>query len=330
MQDSSDIRENDILKLSSDLLCILLKDHTTNRNIIWATDNYRDRGPGYCFKDNITIEKITGYNGNIIKPRVKKSKKEQEKRIHNNGEVFTPSWICNVQNNLIDEAWFGEKNIFNVEIEKSWKINKNKIKFPTKTNKSFEDYINDTRLEIACGEAPYIASRYDNVTGEMIKIEDRIGFLDRKFRIINENIDAEDKWNIYVQKAYKNVYGFEYQGDNVLISRENLLYTYIDNYIYKFSKEPSIQQLINIANIISWNIWQMDGIKLVIPESCKNENEVNYTLFGEETKEFKCLGCEKNDYNKHNGIYCKIMNWETNRKIKYISLLDRRVKNGKK
>ena len=185
-------------------------------------------------------------------------------------------------------------------------------------------------MEVSCGEAPYLVSRYDNVTGEIIDIKDRIGLLDRKLRVINENINNEKEWDEYVEIAYKNIYGFEYQGDNLLIARENLLFTYADNYIYKFNKEPSLKQLIKISEIISWNIWQMDGIKFVIPESCKNEKIINYSLFGEEITEFKCIGCQKNDYRKHNGIYCKIMNWETNRKIKYISLLNRSKNNGNK
>lgn len=330
MKNNADIKENEILKLNYDLLYILLKDRTTDKNIIWATNYYKIRGPGYFFEDNIKIESITGCNGTIIKPRVKKSRIEQEKRIKDKAEVFTPSWVCNSQNNLIDNAWFEEKNIFNKEIDKSWRVTKKKIKFPTKTDKNFEDYIKDTRLEVSCGEAPYLVSRYDNVTGEMIKIQNRIGLLDRKFRVINENIDDEDKWNEFVEIAYKNTYAFEYQGDNLLIARENLLFTYIDNYVYKFKKEPSMEQLIKIATIISWNIWQMDGIKFVIPHSCRNGKIIKNTLFGEEETEFICIGCEKNAYRKHNGIYCKIMNWETNRKIKYISLLDRSNKNGKK
>lgn len=330
MQDNADIKENTILKLSYDLLNILLQDHTTNKNIIWGTDNYSQRGNGYQFHNPITIHSITGDNGDIIKPRVKKSKKEQEKRVREKAEVFTPSWICNKQNNLVDNAWFGKKNIFNIEKEKKWKSKKRKVVFPTKTGKSFEDYIKDTRLEVSCGEAPYLVSRYDNVTGEIIDIENRIGLLDRKFRIINENIKNEKEWNKYVEIAYKNIYGFEYQGDNLLIARENLLFTYIDNYIYKFNKEPSLEQLINIAEIISWNIWQMDGVKLVIPKSCKNEENINYSFFDKQITQDKCIGCQRNDYRKHNGIYCKIMNWETNRKIKYISLLNRSKKNGNK
>ena len=35
----------------------------------------------------------------------------------------------------------------------------------------------------------------------------------------------------------------------------------------------------------------------------------------------ECLGCKKNKNKNHNGIYCKVMNWKTNRSIKFISLI---------
>ena len=41
----------------------------------------------------------------------------QQQRSREMAEVFTPSWICNKQNNLIDNAWFGRENVFNVEID---------------------------------------------------------------------------------------------------------------------------------------------------------------------------------------------------------------------
>ena len=80
MDNNADIKENILLKTNYELLHILLEDHTTNSNIIWATNNYRDKGIGFDIKDNIKIENITGYNGNVIKPRVKKSKKEASRR----------------------------------------------------------------------------------------------------------------------------------------------------------------------------------------------------------------------------------------------------------
>ena len=67
-----------------------------------------------------------------------------------------------------------------------------------------------------------------------------------------------------------------------MIARENLLYTYIDYYLERFKEKPYIEDLKEIAEIISWNFFQMDGIKFVIPNSCKNELEIDHTLFGEQ------------------------------------------------
>ena len=314
-----DIKEENLLLIDMQILNILLFDHSSKKNIIWATDNYQQYGRGFDFSDGITIEKITGNYGEIIKPRSKKTNEEKNKRIKENAEVFTPSWVCNNQNNLVDDAWFGRKNVFNKSDKDSWETVEDKITFPE--NKSWQDYINSTRLEISCGEAPYLVSRYDSVSGKIIKIKDRIGLLDRKLRIVSENIDDESEWVEWSIKAMKSVYGYDWQGDNVLIARENLLYTFIDYYKDKFSKKPGLELVEKVADIISWNIWQMDGLKFVIPNSCKNEKKVELTLFGEIEHIEECLGCKKNKNKNHNGIYCKVMNWKTNRSIKFISLI---------
>ena len=324
--DLVDIKENTIVSINYYLLDILLKDRTTGNNIIWATDNYISRGDSYSRKSEITIPLITGYNGNIIKPRTKKSKQEQDIRIRKKAEVFTPAWMCNEQNNFIDESWFGSKNVFNKVKDKSWETVKTKIKFNNGMN--WKDYVKAKRMEISCGEAPYLVSRYDTTTGEVIPVIERIGLLDRKMRIINENVSDENEWFFWCTEAYKNIYGFEWQGDSLLIARENLLYTFTDNYYYKFTKKPTLEMVTNIAEIISWNIFQMDGTKYVIPESCKNNVEIRYTLFGDETIETKCPGCIKNNNNLHNGIYVKVMNWDTGRKIKFVSILKKRRNNN--
>ena len=157
--------------------------------------------------------------------------------------------------------------------------------------------------------------------GEIIPTYERIGLLDRKMRIINENALTNDEWNKFVEIAYKSIYGYEWQGDSLLIARENLLYTYTDYYYERYNRKPSLDEVKKIAEIISWNIFQMDGMKFVIPNSCKNEIRIDYTLFGTEEEKIECQGCKKDNNSCHNGIYVKIMNWETNRKIKFISLL---------
>lgn len=314
-----DIKENNLYRLDSRLFEILLIDRTTRKNLIWATDNYASRGPGYKSGDNISVYAIIKRNGSIIKPRVEKSKKEQADRVKSKAEVFTPSWICNAQNNLIDNAWFDSENVFNTETEKGWIANTSKIAFPN--GKTWQDYVKENRLEITCGEAPYLVSRYDTVSGEEIPLSNRIGLLDRKLRIVSENIDSEPEWFEWAKNAYKSVYGYDWQGDNVLLARENLLRTFIDYYIDKFEQFPIVENLLEIAEIISWNIWQMDGLKYVVPNSCKAIDEIIYTLFGEEHNKVECLGCKTNDPHKHNGIYCKIKDWQTGKTIKFISLL---------
>lgn len=315
-----DVKENYIYRLDIELLDILLKDRSSGKNIIWATDNYASRGYGYQSYDYITVQSVTGYNGNVVKPRVEKSKKEQTERIKQKAEVFTPSWICNKQNNLVDNAWFGEDFVFNTEYEKTWTATKGKIRFPTPTGKTWQDYVSDTRLEITCGEAPYLASRYDTVSGVYISVESRIGLLDRKLRVVSENTENEEEWLKWAIVAFQNIYGFDWQGDNVLLARENLLFTFADYYQAKFRTSTTVEMLREIAKILSWNIWQMDGLKFVIPDSCKELEEIQLSMFDDETKKEPCPGCTKNDPYSHTGIYCKIKDWKANKTVKFVSL----------
>ena len=114
-----DICENEIFEQSPNLLSMLLIDRTLSSensqvNIFWATNNYADLGVGYQYSDQITLEAITGKNEEVIKPRAVKSREMQQQRSREMAEVFTPSWICNKQNNLIDNTWFGRENVFKV------------------------------------------------------------------------------------------------------------------------------------------------------------------------------------------------------------------------
>ena len=186
MEYKNDIKENDVLELNPRILTVLLKDHSSNKNIIWATNHYEELGSPYKKTSEITPSLITGRNGMVIQPRTAKSKEQVLDRIKNNAEVFTPSWICNEQNNLIDEQWFKGKSPFNESVDKGWLTKHEVINFEHLENKSWIDYVKDTRLEITCGEAPYITSRYDSVSGKYIEVNNRIGLLDRKLRLINK------------------------------------------------------------------------------------------------------------------------------------------------
>lgn len=272
MIENIDINETEVLKQYPEVLEMLLKDHTTQQNIYWATDSYADRGEGYQFKDAIIADSITGDNGMIIRPRSVKSKDEQTKRSKDMAEVFTPSWVCNAQNNLIDDAWFGKQGVFNAESpEHTWKATTGKIEFPE--GKTWKDYVRDTRLEITCGEAPYLVSRYDTVSGMPIELAERIGLLDRKLRVVSENTETTGEFLDWCQEAYKNTYGYEWQGDNLLLAREALLFTFLDYYRAKFGEEPLLKSIQYIAYIIAWNVWQMDGLKFCPPgeEPCEGD-----------------------------------------------------------
>ena len=319
-----DIKENYLFRLDCELLSILLKDRSSGKNIIWATDNYAQRGAGFQRHDHIEVLAIIGYNGNVVKPRVEKQKKDQLDRIKQKAEVFTPSWICNKQNNLVDNAWFGVEDVFNTEREQSWTATEGKIIFPTPTGKTWEDYVRDVRLEITCGEAPYLTSRYDTVTGDYIDLPQRIGLLDRKMRVVMENAETEEAWHKWATTAFQSVYGFDWQGDNVLLARENLLLSYIDYYEVRFDKAPDTNALRQIAKILSWNIWQMDGLKYVIPESCEDVNDRQLRLFDTKPEKHPCEGCLKNDPLRHTGIYCKIKDWKAGKTVRFVSLM----KNG--
>ncbi len=324
-----EINSKYIYSLDSRVLKILLKDKTTKKNIIWATDEYANLGTGYSASDEIYPSDIEGI-ASVITPRVAKSKESQTTRIRGMAEVFTPSWVCNKQNNLIDCAWFGRENVFNIETDKGWQTIESKVIFPTEKGKSWQDYVKANRLEISCGEAPYLTSRYDAVSGEIIPVHDRIGFLDRKLRIVSENIDFEPDWYTWAKKAVQSVYGYDWQGDNVLLARENLLFTFIEFYESKFGVPPIPEYLSDIAKVLAWNIFQMDGIKFVVPNSCKNISVTTETLIGAETKEQRCVGCQKNDHSKHNGIYCRTYDWVANESVEFYSAFVRgKANNGK-
>ena len=269
-----DLSEDEILSWGQGILQTLLVDRTTGRNIYWATNDYEFKGEGYSFFDEITIEKITGKNARTIQPRILKTSKSQRNRSRNMAEVFTPSWICNAQNNLIDEAWFGRKEVFNrVEdsaVTHKWIPTEGKItSFPE--GKSWKDYVTANRMEITCGEAPYLCSRFDATTGEFFSdLNMRIGLFDRKLRLVSENANEEisDKtagWRRWAMKGCQATYGFEFQGDNLLLAREAVLWTYREYYKDRWGRYPIATALKKIAEIISWNLWQMDGITYGLP-----------------------------------------------------------------
>lgn len=305
---------NQIMKLINineypvrDMLGALLKDKTTKKNIIFATDAYAEFGVDS--KAQITEQVLLGFGALAIQPRVLKSMEEQSERTKKKAEVFTPSWICNKMNNHCDTEWFGREEVFNREADHTWVTNTGKIEF--EKPKDWQKYVDSKRLEITCGEAPYIVSRYDTTTAEIIPVRERIGILDRKLRIVNENTDNEKDWLKWSVRAFQSVYGYEFQGDNLLIGRINLLMTFVEYINDRWGHDPMEEDLKKIVNIIVWNLWQMDGITGTIPFGKPKEENQQFTLFD------YTVGINDSEPET---VYCKIFDWRSNESLTYNSM----------
>ena len=315
--DGIDVIEQNIADYSDPLLKILLIDRTTGRNIIWASDDYSYLGELYQAQKQIMPDLIIGNNTRLIQPRTAKTETSQISRTRDKAEVFTPSWVCNAQNNLIDEAWFGRKNVFNVPGGVIWRTNVDPIVFPDQKNRTWQKYVDANRMEISCGEAPYLVSRYDAATGSMIPLQNRIGLLDRKLRIVNENAVDETEWLKWTKRAFQSIYAYEFQGDNLLLARENMLYAFIDNISFKLQREPTMRELKTIATIISWNLWQMDGMTYTIPYGKAIEKTNQTQLFNvvdlDDRSELQDKAFSK---------LCRIKDWRSKVILEYKSLVE--------
>lgn len=305
----------DLLQVRS-VLPILLHDRTTDQNIIWATDTYEACGDGYSAKEPITSALVTGENSSIIQPRIAKAVSDQADRTKKHAEVFTPAWICNMMVNHCDEVWFGRKDVFNTSEDKSWTPSEAPIAFPKR--KRWERYVDSRRVEITCGEAPYLVSRYDASTGELIPFTHRIGILDRKLRVVNENAADEAEWLKFAFRALESVYGFEYQGDNLLIARVNVLMTFMDAVQERWQREPTVPELKRAAEIISWNIWQMDGLKGTVPFGSLQDAHTQLSIWD-------LLGEMIPAPEENKRPECQIYDWRGQGKLKYI---DRKTRKG--
>lgn len=294
------------------LLDILLQDKSTRKNIIWATDTYEEYGHGFTDKEQIDRNLLLQH-ADIIKPRIQKSLEAQAARTRKKAEVFTPAWLCNLMNNYCDQEWFGRKDVFNIENEDhTWTVAEEPVEFPKR--KTWKHYVDSRRLEITCGEAPYLVSRYDVSTGELIvPPKRRIGQLDRKLRIVNENTDNYDEWLKWMIRAFEATYGYEYQGDNLLLARVNLLLTFIDYYTERWEKDPDECLLRQVANKIVWNIWQMDGLKDTVPLGKPYEEYHQMTLF-------EMVPDMTPQEEEPEAIPCKIFDWRSNNSLVFKKL----------
>ena len=299
---------DELLRLRSlKLLKKLLVDKTTKKNIMWATDAYRALGAGYERNREMDEDLITGMHADVIKTRARKAMEQQSERTKQHAEVFTPLWVVKKMVDHADEVWFGVSDMFFKDVERT-----EKVKFPA-DGEGWQAYVDSRRMEITCGEAPYLATRYDVETGEAIPVERRIGILDRKLRVVTENAEGESEWLKWAYRALEATYGYEFQGDNLLIARVNVLMTFAEHLQARFERKPTEQELSHAANIIVWNVWQMDGLSGTIPY-CKAEEGVQISLFELlDPKENARAAAETQPH-------CMIYNWRSKQPVEYLSL----------
>ena len=212
---------------SDGLVDLLLFDHNSEDNIIWATDN-----------KSIQKNPIEPRDIYKIEPRFMKSKERRARRTKDRAEVFTPPDVCKLQNDLILKHWI---------------------------DRPLDQFIDAKFLEITCGEAPYIVSRYNVVDGNPIDLDNRVGLLDRKLQSINQSVDNQSRWFELARRAFQSVYGYEFQGDNLFIARCNLFLTAQEFYRQKFRAELPYDFLNDLVDIITWNFFQYDGLNRCRP-----------------------------------------------------------------
>ncbi len=241
------------------ILGTLLADRSTGGNIIWASNVFSDKGESYAPEDEIFIRDITGDNAGIIRTRASKDRDDQVALTRAHAEVFTPLWIVHKMVDWADEAWYESREASPL---------------------LWQQYVRSPRLEITCGEAPYLVSRYDAADGTPIPVDQRCGVLDRKLLEIGKHVRSRRSWMRHALAALKSTYGYEYQGDNLLIARVNVLATmedYLDSAGWDSYTPEEYQQ---VAEVISWNLWQMDGLKNCVPNGALGVEETEMRLPG--------------------------------------------------
>ena len=292
---------------SMGLLKQLLEDKTTRKNIIWATDAYQAQGAEYYRDREMRVLLIIGQNSDVIKTRAGKAMEQQSDRTRKRAEVFTPRWICRKMIRYADDVWFGKKDAF----FKSDGQSTENVSFAGK--RRWQHYVDARRLEITCGEAPYLVNRYDVSTGENIPLEEREGILDRKLRIVNENACDEAEWVKWALRAFQSTYGYEFQGDNVLIARVNLLMTFEEYLHARWKRKPSAAEYREVVKTIVWNIWQMDGLSGTIPYR-KAEEEFHQIHL------FECIADKGYQEKINRQPYCRIYDWRRGNSLEYINV----------
>lgn len=274
------------------VLEVLLRDNSTGTNIIWADDEYEAYGDGYQATDEITLDRLMGEKVGLIVPRIAKERERQSKRTRNKAEVFTPTWVCKKMIDWADEAWAEGLPVDSNEPE--WLV-----------------YVESPRLEITCGEAPFLVNRYDASSGEYVEPAARTGILGRKLELVNEHAKDRGEWLDLASRALRSVYGYEFQGDNLLVARINILNSVADYARWAGYGSFDEEEALGFADIISWNLWQMDGLTNCVPYGTGKPEHEQPSLFDD-----LFANEEESDIRDGRGL-ARIKNWDTGDEVEF-------------
>ena len=228
------------------LLEPLLADRTTNTPIVWATNTYADLGFGFLPRDSIRPERILDTPGFVLRPRAAKAFEDRSSRTKSHAEVFTPLPVCRRMIGALELP--GDAAAL----------------------------LDATCLEITCGEAPFLSTRYDPATGTPVPPPDRFGILDRKLRAAATLAAESEDFPALALRACRSTYGYEFQGDNLLIARINLFMAIVE----AFPSPPIDAVMRKIALVIAANLVQMDGLSGTVPYLPVSVHDGETALFG--------------------------------------------------
>lgn len=280
------------------LLDALLIDKSSGLPIIWATDAYAAWGDAYARTTPITPELLLRPPFRLMTRAAKESDARSE-RTKSHAEVFTPLWVVKMMNDFMEAEWFGQEGIFDAP----------RVLFPK--GLIWQQFVLSRRMELTCGEAPYLVSRYDVTSGFSVPPSSRVGILDRKLRVVSEYAATEDDRLEWAFRALQATYGYEFQGDNVLLARLNVLLSFEEYMRAKLNRLPSHAEYHRLLDILAWNIWQMDGLSGLIPFSQAPDVMQQLDLFAAE-----------NDAPQSENIRppCRVFNWQSGHSIEYNQL----------
>ena len=144
-------------------------------------------------------------------------------------KVALPAWVCNKMNNALDADWFcglgAEETAgqLTVELPKAGRCGNAGVflvcgaELPGMGSMRRAAAWSVTCGEVSSGVPVRCRHRRDD------PVAWRIGILTARCGVVSENAATEDEWRKHATHAVQSTYGYEYQGDNLLLARVNPL-----------------------------------------------------------------------------------------------------------